>query len=112
MTMSNTDALRVALVPGNAEYLQERLGSNVYLSSMAGRVAEVRNTMYVGVAATAAFAVTSALTDGGYSLASAGLATVAGVFTTVVAKNLYETTTKFRTWLAVGQADGVARAGM
>src|SRR4051812_46738678 len=92
MTISSTDILKIALIPGNAESLHNEVSGNMLLSGMVNNVKRIRNAMFVGVAATTAFAVTSALTDGGYSLASATLATASAGITALVAKNLYKTT--------------------
>jgi hypothetical protein len=112
MTITNTDILKIAFVPGNAEELRSATANNVLLSGMANNVVQIRNAMYVGVAATTAFAITSALTDGGYSLASAALATASAGLTALVAKNLYKTTSMVAGYVSMAMADGVARAGM
>lgn len=110
MIMSKTNALQVALVPGNAEFLSHQLGGNALLSGMASNVARVRNCMYVGVAVTTGFAIGAALTDGGYSLASGVLATASAGITAFVAKNLYKTTSMFQGIFNMSMADNVVRA--
>jgi len=78
---------------------------------MVKNVAFIRNAMYTGVAVTTAFGVGAVLTDGGYSLASAALATGSAGLTALVAKSLYNTTTMAVGYINMAIADSVARVG-
>ncbi len=111
MSLSTREAMGIALVPGQIEQFKQYIG-DMYLRMIADRVQEVRNCVYVGAAVTTAGVVGAVYLDGGYSLASGALATVAAGYTGLVAKNLYDTTMMFRTHLLNRVADNVRFGGM
>jgi hypothetical protein len=97
MTMSNTQAIGFALIPGAAESLERHaigLG-NMAWDGMAKGVKYARNALYFGVAFTAIAATGAALSGEDSTTrqyACATVATVGAGVATLAAKRLYDAT--------------------
>jgi hypothetical protein len=102
MTISNTQAVKLALIPGAAETLENAAISsgNLAWDGMAKTVKYARNTLYVGVALTAIGATIAALSGEDNTTRQYAGATVGAIGTSIAtfaAKKLWDATSLVQT---------------